>query len=238
MKLTDTKIVFLRNKSETWELFESTCGVQALPKYDMFIMIPEGKIGSRLDYRVIPSLRNKKNYPQTSRWATHYAIIAEFLKSPQETLFVCEDGIEIKSYQISAIESLILEKNKGMIFLTESNLAQAYIIDKHTAKIIIDNIYTYYNDFETMLKDMKKLDLIHIENRSLLNQIQNNNNPLLNLKYFSFNPSYLLFLIFFLILILCLSYFLPLHPSNSTLFSKNLIGSAKVFAPKETLVST
>ena len=84
MRLQNEKVLFIRNTSETWDAFENQDGIQALPKYESFIMIPDGKVGSKIDYRVVPNYRNPKYEAEASRWATHYAAITLFLKSDKK----------------------------------------------------------------------------------------------------------------------------------------------------------
>jgi hypothetical protein len=224
MKLQDEKIVFLRNTSESWDLFENNDGVHALPKYDSFIMIPTGKVGTFVDYRVVPTYRKDKYYYEASRWATHYAIIVQFLKSDKEYLFVCEDNLQIQEKQISQIETFGV---KGGIYLFSNTdkPAQAYILDKYTAEIIRDNTYVFYKNWEEMLFDLKNLDLIKLEQIPILKKIDSSNSMLLH--------------ILFIILLFCMiiGLFFMLCPFDS-FRSKNVISLTEMLGAKESMICT
>jgi hypothetical protein len=222
MKLQDEKVIFIRSISETWDVFENQEGIQALPKYDSFIMIPEGKVGSKLDYRVIPNYRKEEYHIEASRWATHYAIICLFLKSDKNYLFVSEDTLGISEWQIPQIE--ILGEKGGLHLIANTDKpSQAYIVDRTTAKIIQDNAYVFYESFDKMLRDMQKLDLITIELTPVLDSINN-------------YRRYLNHIFIFLMIAMALGLFYMLCPIYS-LGTKNCVGFAEVFTAKETIVS-
>ena len=219
MKLQNEKIVFLRNTGESWSQFENQDGVQALPKYDSFIMIPEGKVGSSVDYRVIPKLRQEKYHKEASRWATHFATIAQFINSDKEFLFVCEDNIELLEAHIQQITDAA--KTPGIKILAPR--AQAYIVDKATAKIIQDNTYIFYANWDTMLTELHALKLIELESIPILKNI---------------NPTITILLqIAFIILLLGFSacIFLLLCPLNG-FWTKNSISLAKVSTAEEAVM--
>jgi len=221
MKLQNEKIVFLRNTGDSWDKFENQDGVQALPKYESFIMIPEGKVGSTVDYRVIPKLRQEKYHKEASRWATHFAIIAQFIKSNKDYLFVCEDGLELLEAQISQIETAA--KTPGIKILAPE--ARAYIVDKETAKIIQDNGYIFYANWEVFLNDMKNLNLINLELILILKKIDS--------TFTTF------FHLFFIVLLFCLALglFVLLCPLDG-FWTKNSISFTEVTTAKEAVVST
>jgi hypothetical protein len=210
MKLQNEKIIFLRNNSESWEIFQEQDGVQALPKYESFIMIPEGKIGTKVDYRVIPSLRTEKNQADASRWATHYAIISRFLKSNKEYMFVCEDTIELLENKISIIENLI-EKNTIILLADSKNPSQAYILDRDIAKIIQQNAYIYYTTWDKMLYDMKDLGLINLKNTPILS------------KYNSLNKYWYEYLFLIVLVLFMLFIFNMLCPFNGFALYRNCL---------------
>jgi hypothetical protein len=217
MKLKDEKIVFLRSTGEIWDDFETQDGVHALPKYDSFITIPDGKIGSLVDYRVIPTLRNEVNYTDASRWATHYAVIADFLKSKKSHMFVCEDTLELPENTVNQIEQLT---PSGIKLLANSEKpTQAYILDRTTAKIIQENAYIYYVDFDTMLQHMYALKLIDLEHIPLLkkrpNQTQINN---------------LILAVLVLFFLICI--FVMLCPLNGFCWSKDVISLSEMLTPE------
>ena len=219
MKLQNEKIVFLRNTGESWAKFENQDGIQALPKYDSFIMIPEGKVGSTVDYRVIPKLRQEKYQKEASRWATHFATIAEFLKSDKMYLFVCEDNTELLEAHIQQIEEAA--KTPGIKIFAPK--AQAYILDKETAKIIQDNGYIFYANWEEIISDLNKLNLIKLEEIIILKKIGLTSATLLH--------------IFFIILLLAMATctFILLCPLDG-FWTKNLISLTEVTAAKEAIV--
>jgi len=221
MRLQNEKVLFIRNTSETWEAFESQDGVEALPKYESFIMIPEGKVGSKIDYRVVPNYRKPEYESEASRWATHYAVITLFLKSDKSHLFVCEDAIEMREWQIPQIE--ILGEKGGMHLLANTTKpSQAYIVDRKTAKIIQDNAYVFYESFDTMLADMQKLNLITPESNPVLDSINSYRRYL--------NPIFI-----FLMLAMALGLFYMLCPIYSP-GTKNCIGLAEVLTAKEAII--
>ena len=219
MKLQNEKIVFLRNTGESWASFENQDGVHALPKYDSFIKIPEGKVGSTVDYRVIPKLRHEKYHKEASQWATHFATIAQFVKSDKEHLFVCEDNIELMEAHISQIEDAA--KTQGIKILAHG--AQAYIVDKATAKIIQENAYIFYANWEQILQDLKNLNLINLDEILILKKIGTTSTTLLH--------------IFFIILLLtmALGLFVLLCPLDG-FWTKNCISFAEVTTTKEAVM--
>lgn len=221
MKLQNEKIVFLRNTGESWASFEIQDGIKALPKYDSFIMIPEGKVGSTVDYRVVPKLRVEKHHKEASRWATHFATIAQFVKSDKEYLFVCEDNIELLEAQIIQIEEAA--KTPGIKILAPEG--KAYILDKATAKIIQDNAYIFYANWQQILLDLKELNLINLEYIPILKKIDSTSTILLH--------------IFFIVLLLglALGLFLLLCPLDG-FWSKSIISLAEVTTAKEAVVGT
>jgi hypothetical protein len=219
MKLQNEKIVFLRNTGESWAQFEKQDGIQALPKYDSFIMIPEGKVGSTVDYRVIPKLRQEKYQKEASRWATHFATIAQFLKSDKTHLFVCEDNIELLEAQIQQIEEAT--KTPGIKILGPK--AQAYIVDKETAKIIQDNAYIFYANWEEIISDLNKLNLIELEEIPILKKIGSTSTILLHI----------LFVILLLGMSACI--FLLFCPLDG-FWTKNSISLAEVPTAKEAVI--
>jgi hypothetical protein len=221
MKLQDEKIVFIRNTGTSWSNFEKSDAVISLPKYDAFIMIPTGKIGSQIDYRVIPSMRKRENEKAAARWATHYAILSQFLDSDKKYLFVCEDDLELKSNHIILIENF----NSGILLLADTDMpAQAYIIDKPTAKTIITQSYIFYTNWDTMLIDMKNLNLIELTIQPVIKR----------------SWDYTLFFeICFILLLLAASIcmFFMLCPLNS-FRSKNSISLTEVLTTEEPIVCT
>lgn len=224
MKLQNEKIIFLRSNGETWAIFQEQDGVQALPKYESFIIIPEGKVGSKVDYRVIPTLRTEKNHIDASRWATHYAIISTFLRSNKEYMFVCEDTIEIPESKITNIENLI-EKG-GMIVLADSEKpSQAYILDRPTAKVIQENAYIYYTTWDKMLYDMKDLGIINLKNVPILSKYNG-----LSKHFYDY-----LFLIVLVLFALCI--FNMLCPFNGFSNSKNCISFIEMSTVEEPIVN-
>lgn len=219
MKLQNENIIFLRNTGESWAAFESQDGVHALPKYETFIMIPEGKVGSYVDYRVIPTLRQEKFHKEASRWATHYAVISLFLKSEKEYLFVCEDALELQEIQISQIEATA--KTPGIKLLAPK--AQAYLLDKATAKIIQDNAYIFYANWGEIISDLNKLNLIELEEIPILKKIGSTSTTLLHI----------IFVIILLGMSACI--FLLLCPLDG-FWTKNLVSLTEVTTPKETII--
>lgn len=183
--------VFIRNSPETWDLFEAQDGVAQLPNYDSYIMIGKDKVGSVVDYRVVPRYRRAA---EASQWCTHYAILSLFLKSKKAHLFLCEDTLELTEESVRQ-----LNKQEGIMLLADK--AKAYIIDRAAAKIIIDNCYTFYESLYAMFIDIQRLGLVHIEEKPMLKKIKDYN--------VYFNVSLALFIICMLLIIYSL-----LTPNN------------------------
>lgn len=220
MLQANAKVVFLRNTTESWAQFEIQDGVTELPKYEYFIIIPTGKVGKLVDYRVLPSLRTEENESEASRWATHFAVLALFLKSDKSYLFVCEDAIELNANSIPQIEKIA--ESPGLHILAPK--AQAYIIDKLTAKIIVENAYLYYARWDIILDDLHKLNLINKTQNHLLKKVPESYTWLFE------------YLFIVLLLLTGIVLFYMLCPFNG-FFTQNLISLAEVLTPKEAVVS-
>lgn len=220
MLQTDTKVVFLRHTSESWTNFEIQDGVTELPKYEYFIMIPTGKVGKLVDYRVLPILRTAENEAEASRWATHFAVLALFLKSDKSRLFVCEDSITLNTSNIPQIEKIATEP--GLHILAPK--AQAYIIDKETAKIIVENAYLYYANWDIILDDLHKLKLISKTQTPLLEKMPNSYTWLYN------------YLFIVLLLLACIGLFYMLCPFNG-FYTKKVVSLAEVLTTEEPIMS-
>jgi len=221
MLQTDAKVVFLRNTTESWAQFENQDGVTELPKYEYFIMIPTGKVGKTVDYRVLPSLRTAENEAEASRWATHFAVLALFLKSDKSQLFVCEDSITLNASDISKIEKIA--ESPGLHILAPK--AKAYIIDKETAKIIVENTYLYYANWDIILDDLHKLNLINKTQTLLLKKMP---------ESYAWLYSYLFLA---LLLLASIGLFYMLCPFNS-FYTKKVVSLAEVLTTEEPVMST
>jgi hypothetical protein len=220
MLQTDAKVVFLRNTAESWAQFEIQDGVTELPKYEYFIMIRKGKVGKTVDYRVLPSLRTEENEAEASRWATHFAILALFLKSEKSHMFVCEDSITLNATDISKIEKIA--ESPGLHILASK--AQAYIVDKETAEIILENAYLYYASWDIILDDLQKLNLINKTQTPLLEKMPDSYTWLYN------------YLFIVLLLLACIGLFYMLCPFNG-FYTQKVVSLAEVLTTEESVMS-
>ena len=187
-------------------------------------MVPEGKVGTEIDYRVIPTLRNKNHRKEASRWATHFASITQFLEQKEsDYLFVCEDSIQLPKSQIKQIEQLL--KNPGLTIL--SNDGSAYTMDRAAAKIIQQNAYIYYDTWQNILHDLKTLNLIEVKEDFILTKIS---------KPFIDFDLLIIGLFTLLLLLIVTGLYIMSSPFNGPQ-SKNLIGFTKMFGPKESIMS-
>lgn len=214
--------VFIRRTPETWDLFEAQDGVAQLPNYESFKMISPDTVGSMIDYRVVPRYREGRKgqlVHQANQWSTHYAIISRFLKSNKTHLFLCEDALELTEENVSQIKQL---KQEGIVLLDAQ--AKAYIIHRKAAQAVIDNCYTFYESFYTMLIDMNKLGLVHIEEKLILKKIKDYN--------LYFNVATVLFVICMLLIILA--------PNNWFVASRNQqsISLTEMPTAKEAVIGT
>lgn len=215
--------VFIRSTPETWDLFEAQDGVAQLPNYESYKMISPDNVGSMIDYRVVPRYRAGRKgqlVPQANQWSTHYAIISRFLKSNKTHLFLCEDALELTEENVSQIKQ---QQQEGIVLLDAQ--AKAYIIHRKAAQAVIDNCYTFYESFYTMLIDMDKLGLVHIEEKLILKKIKDYN--------VYFNVATALFVICMLLIILALA------PNNWFVPSRNQqsISLTEMPTAKEAVIS-
>jgi len=218
MKIQEEQIVIIKNDIQTFDLFEEQSGIKALPKREIYSMIPAGRIGGSSDVRVSPNQRTSANHAAASRWATHHAILSIFIKSNFNWLLLIEDTCTFSESSIEQIEKTV---GSGITLLNEN--ATAYIVDKLTAKSIIENIGSFYAPLHTSLQDVEKLGLIRINNLYILEPFKPN-----TLLYY--------YLPLFLGFVLAMCLFFMLCPYDR-FFTKKGISLSKMFASEEAVVS-
>ena len=84
-------------------------------------------------------------------------------------LFVIEDDVNLESEDIKRIED---EATQGLILLT--NDASAYVLDKPTARTIIEQNRLFYGPLSQVFQDLKQLGLISLSQPFLLEKIKPN----------------------------------------------------------------
>jgi hypothetical protein len=139
--------------SETWDYFNDKTEIINLPKRENVLAYPVGTLGSKFDYLVEPQCRIETNKKEIARWATHISILGKFLEGKTNWLFVIEDNINLTD--LTAIV-----ENHGLT-LFDSNAA-SYLLDRATAKKILDNSKIYYAPIAQVFKELESLQIINI----------------------------------------------------------------------------
>ena len=160
MNLQRESVVLIKNRQMPQD---ESAGVQDLPKRTIYVCLPEP---TEFDHRAVPEF---KDAPGRGRWITHLAIIELFLMSTANWLFVIEDDVNLESEDIKRIED---EATQGLILLT--NDASAYVLDKPTARTIIDQNRLFYGPLSQVFQDLKQLGLIELKSPFLLEKIKPN----------------------------------------------------------------
>ena len=169
-------------------------------------MLEDGILGHRFDTNVYPLYRNQHHYKDISRWATHSVAIARFVEEHKsDWLLVIESQIEL---------SVLPELVDGLTLLGPD--ISAYIVDRTTAQIIVDNSLIYYAPFPTVIADLQKLDLIKVNESRILQTIKKPPN---------------VFLLILILLFIILAY--PLY----SLCAKGFVSLTKMFGTVESVAN-
>lgn len=210
MILQNQTVICIKKESASWEMFNQNYYVKELPKRIDVLMLESGSLGHKFDTNVDPSKRYPSHYDDISRWATHLFCLGKFIhEQDSEWLLISETDVNLGQ---------ITDAEPGITLYNDE--ATVYIIDRSTAKTVLDNSLIYYTPFNELLSDLKKIGLINIhKNTNYFCKIS-------YLPYYDFIPLILTFMLVFLIL--CPFY---------SLIAKSLISLTKVAATKETMVS-
>ena len=219
MKLTEEKVVCLRKTSDNWCYFDEQSGVISLPKREIFNMIPNGHVGFATDLRVFPQAKKEIQFEHASRWATYTAVIQLFVESPHKWLLLLEEDVQLSQNDIKQIEAAAKENTLTILH------DHAWLMDKTVAKIIVRNLRLYYAPIDAMLNDLKKLDLIQIEQNRILQSIK---------------KSYILLHYLgplIVSIVMCIGVYIMLNPPDCLRRAQEFISTAKVAAAKEAFTS-
>ena len=147
MNLQREKIVIIKQGH-----YEEPTGVLDLPKRDTYLMVPPVH-DAHMDDRAVPAARQSSEFP---RWITHTAILELFLReSKHDWLLVLEDHINFETTHIQKLQSVA---QKGVYLLDAE--AGAYLIDKPTAKIVLEQNRVFYASIGKVFDDLHELHLI------------------------------------------------------------------------------
>lgn len=160
MNLQRESVVLIKNRQTPQD---ESAGVIDLPKRTTYVCLPEP---TEFDHRAVPEF---KDAPGRGRWITHLAIIELFLLSTKKWLFIIEDDVNLESDDIKRIEE---EAKQGLVLLSSD--ASAYLMDKPTAKTIIEQNRLFYGPLSQVFQDLKQLGLISLSQPFLLEKIKPN----------------------------------------------------------------
>jgi len=184
---------------------EEPTGILDLPKRETYVQVPQP---FEFDPRAIASQRTSPEFP---RWITHMAVIELFsIQTKDEYLFVIENDVDLRTEDLPRIEA-----KPGLTLYG----AGAYLLDKPTAKIIVDQCRLFYTPIHKQFADLEKLNLITIHKPFQLPLIQTN-------WFYMYIP----------FILLALAALLLLYPLYCSLQSKQLVRLAEVLTPKEAAV--
>jgi len=211
MILQDQTVICIKTDEETWDLFNDNYYIKELPKRQQLQLLKEGLLGHIFDINVASQFRKVEHYKSISLWATHMMALSKFVKEETtDWLVVIENQVNLEQ---------IHEPERGFTILAQN--AAAYIVDRHTAEIIIDNSLIYYDTFLKTIKDLNGLGLITIhETKTPFSKLQKN-------KLYFYLP-FILVLLFALIVL-----FSPLY----SILTKGLVGFAKMTGTEEAMMS-
>ena len=213
MFLSNESVFCIRNRNnDNWGDFDQQMSI--LPKREEFMMIEEQNVDK---HTILTTMRKPEFHKKVAQWSTHMALLVLFVKKRPESkwLLVIEDSVQIGDLEQNAKPGLTLLRPD----------ASAYILDKNTAAIILENAKLFYADYGTILTDIAKLKLITINETPYLKSLKK---PSPLLKYI---PLYLSFLLVLLL-------FLLLCPLNSSRGAEEIVYFTKMFTTKEAGVCT
>ena len=142
MILQNETVICIKTNEETWDQFNNNYYIKELPKRILLPLLEEGLLGYRFDTNVYPSYRKSEYYKDISNWATHIMTLSRFLQEyNSEWLLVVESQIDLGF--------ITTNPKKGITLLGPG--ASVYLVDRSTAKKIIENSNIYYTSFSTLL---------------------------------------------------------------------------------------
>ena len=184
---------------------EEPTGVLDLPKRETYVQVPQPL---EFDPRAIASQRTSPEFP---RWITHMAVIELFsIQTKHEYLFVIENDVDLRTEDLPRIEA-----KPGLSVYNDG----AYLLDKSTAKIIVEQCRLFYTPIHQQFADLEKLNLIAIHRPFRL--------PLIQTYWFYMYIPFIL---------LALAALLLLYPLYRPVKSEQLVRLAEVLTPKEAAV--
>jgi len=184
---------------------EEPTGVLDLPKRTTYVQVSQP---FEFDPRAIA---NQCTSPEFPRWITHMAIIELFeQQTKHDWLFVIENDVDLRTEDLPRIEG-----KPGLTVYSDG----AYLLDKSTAKIIVDQCRLFYTPIHQQFADLEKLNLIAIHRPFQLPLIQTN-----------------WFYIYIPFILLALAALLLLYPLYRPVKSEQLVRLAEVLTPKEAAV--
>ena len=209
MNLQGEFVACIRKTADGWAAFEEQPAICSLPKRHEFSMIPQETVGLTMDSRVFIGVR--KPTMEAAKWATYTAIMALFVESKEDWLFIVEEGTALDLAKLPA------KPANGLTFLGPG----AVLLDRIAARTIVRHLRLYYAPLPEMLDDLKTLKILDISHTPIFTQQK----P----SYHHYGPLILSVAVAFAVgLLIC--------PPNCRFWSKQRIGSAEVLTPKETLV--
>lgn len=181
---------------------EEPTGVLDLPKRATYVEVPQPY---EFDPRAIASQRTSPEFP---RWITHMAVIELFAQQTKhDWLLLLENNVDLRTEDLTRIEA-----KPGLSLFNEG----AYLIDRPTAKTIVEHSRMFYAPIHQVFADLEKLNLITIHRPFQLPLIH----PLWFYDYIPF--------------ILCLiASLLLLYPLYCSIHSEQFVGFAEVLTAKE-----
>ena len=160
MNLQRESVVLIKNRVAPQD---ESAGIEDLPKRTTYVCLPEP---TEFDHRAVPGF---KDAPGRGRWITHLAIIELFLLSNSSWLFIIEDDVNLQPEDIKRIED---EATQGLILLTSDT--SAYVLDKPSARTIIEQNRLFYGPLHEVFQDLNKLGLIKLKSPFLFQKIKPN----------------------------------------------------------------
>jgi hypothetical protein len=178
--------------SETWDYFNEKTEIIHFPKRSTVLSYPPGILNSKFENYVEPSQRKLENNKEIVKWATHINIIRDFIEQKhQQWLFVIEDTVHLTD--LSRIK-----ETPGLTLFRKD--ASAYLIDRPTATVFLENAKIYYASLEDVFQDLTNLGLICTHVVAEL--------PIINMKFSHsgmpfFTIAFLLLLILIILFVFC-----------------------------------
>jgi len=184
---------------------EEPTGILDLPKRKTYVQVPQP---FEFDPRAVANQRTSPEFP---RWITHMAIIQLFAQQNKYNwLFLIENDVDLRSEDLPRIEA-----KPGLSIYS----AGAYLLDKPTAKIIVEQCRLFYKPIQQQFADLEKLNLITIHRPFQLPLIR-------TIPFYDYIP----------FILLILAALLLLYPLYRPVKSEQLICLAEVLTAKEATV--